>query len=148
MRLEVVLHGYDTPRTVLQRWVFPLQAALVVTWKIWDQLFSGLRQWRYLAGGAALGVLLLLNFVGGLGAATKDVQLQFVPPDAHAPIVQFLILYWPLIVMAVAVPLGGLTRSLAGCLAALFVGFLNPPPNLLQTPTMGATRFSSDSNRP
>ena len=124
VRLEVVL-GLTIPLALCSNaWVFPLQAALVVTWKIWDQLFSGLRQWRYLAGGAALGVLLLLNFVGGLGAATKHVQLQFVPPDAHAPIVQFLILYWPLIVVAVAVPLVGLTRSLAGCLAALFVGLL------------------------
>ena len=69
-------------------------------------------------------MLLLLSFLGGLGAATNHVQLQFVSSDGRASLAQFLILYWPLIVLTVAVPLAGVTRGLAGFLAALFLALL------------------------
>ena len=121
----VFLLGLTIPLALCSNaWVFPLQAALVLSWKIWDQLAFGNRDWRYLAAGAAFGTLLLLGFLGGLEATSKHLQLQFVSTDARAPLGQFLILYWPLIVLAVAVPLSGLTRSLAGFLAALFIALL------------------------
>jgi hypothetical protein len=104
--------------------VFPLQAALVGAWTLWDRRNSG--QWHLIApaAGAALGVILLLPFLAGLGAASGHMQMALVAGEEHAPIVQFLIVWWPLLVLALAVPLAGLTRSLAGFLAVLFLALL------------------------
>jgi hypothetical protein len=69
-------------------------------------------------------VLLLLPFLAGLGAASGHMQMALVTAEAHAPIVQFLMVWWPLLVLVVAVPLGGLMRSFAGFLAVLFLALL------------------------
>jgi hypothetical protein len=52
------------------------------------------------------------------------MQMALVSADAHAPIVQFLIVWWPLLVLVLAVPLAGLTRSFAGFLAVFFLALL------------------------
>ena len=123
-RLEFVL-GLTVPLTLCANaWVFPLQAALVGAWKIWDWRVSGHRDLRYLAGGAAIGVFLLLPFLAGLGAETNYMQLQFVSREAHTPIAQFLIVWWPLIALALAVPLVAKARSPAGFLTAMFLSLL------------------------
>jgi hypothetical protein len=117
-------------------WVFPLQAALVGAWTLWDRRNSG--HWHLLApaAGAAAGVLLLLPFLAGLGAGPATCKRRWVTSDAHAPIVQFLIVWWPLLVLAFAVPLAGQARSFAGFLTLLFlallifVEFFNAPDDL------------------
>ena len=111
-RLEFVL-GLTVPLALCcHAWVFPLQAALVGAWTLWDRRNSG--HWHLLApaAGAAAGVLLLLPFLAGLGAGAGYMQVALVTSDAHAPIVQFLIVWWPLLVLAFAVPLAGQARSL------------------------------------
>jgi hypothetical protein len=97
---------------------------LIGAWAIWDHRASG--QWgcRFLVVGAAAGVILLLPFLAGLAPVSNHMRLQFVTMNERAPLAQFLILFWPLIVLAVAVPIAGLTKSLAGFLAALFLGLL------------------------
>ena len=52
------------------------------------------------------------------------MHMALVTGEAHAPIVQFLMVWWPLLVLALAVPLAGLTRSFAGFLAVLFLALL------------------------
>jgi hypothetical protein len=47
-----------------------------------------------------------------------------VTPETHAPLVQFLIVWWPLLVLAGVVVLAGQLRSLAGFLAILFLTLL------------------------
>src|SRR5207344_1876544 len=59
-----------------------------------------------------------------LGAGAGYMQAALVTSDAHAPIVQFLIVWWPLLVLAFAVPLAGQARSFAGFLAVLFLALL------------------------
>jgi hypothetical protein len=123
-RLEFVL-GLTVSLTLCSNaWVFPLQAALVGSWKIWDRRALGHRDLRYLASGAAIGVFFQLPFLAGLSSATSYMKLQLVSLDAHTPIAQFLIVYWPLIALALAVPLVGQARSLAGFLAAFFLSLL------------------------
>jgi hypothetical protein len=123
-RLEFVL-GLTVPLALCcHAWVFPLQAALVGAWTLWDRRNSG--HWHLLApaAGAAAGVLLLLPFLAGLGAGAGYMQVALVTSDAHAPIVQFLIVWWPLLVLAFAVPLAGQARSFAGFLTLLFLALL------------------------
>jgi hypothetical protein len=123
-RLEFVL-GLTVPLALFcHAWVFPLQAALVGAWKLWDRRNSG--HWHLLApaAGAAVGVFLLLPFLAGLGAGAGYMQAALVTSDAHAPIVQFLIVWWPLLVLAFAVPLAGQARSFAGFLTVLFLALL------------------------
>jgi hypothetical protein len=123
-RLEVML-GLSVPLTICANaWVFPLQVALVAGWKAWDWLTSGRRDWLYLAAGAALGVLLLLAPLAGLGSETRHLRPHIVPAEARVPLVQFLMTYWPLLLLAALVPLAGLTRSLAGFFAIFFLGAL------------------------
>jgi hypothetical protein len=123
-RLEMVL-GLTLPLTLCSNaWVFPLQAALIGAWTIWNRRVSGQWNWYFLAIGAAAGVFLLLPFLAGFGPVSNHMRLQLVSLNERAPIAQFLMIFWPLIVLAVAVPIAGLTKSLAGFLAALFLGLL------------------------
>ena len=123
-RLEFLL-GLTLPLTLCSNaWAFPLQVALIGSWKIWDRRVSGHWELLFLASGVAIGVLVLLPYLAGLGSAVTYLRPQFVTSNERAPIGQFLIVFWPLIVLAVAVPLAGQARSLAGFLASLFLGLL------------------------
>jgi hypothetical protein len=123
-RLEFLL-GLSLPLTLCSNaWAFPLQAALIGSWTIWDRRVSGRWDLLFLASGVAIGVLVLLPYLAGLGAAVTYLRPQLVTVNERAPIAQFLMVFWPLIMLAVTVPIAGLTRSLAGFLAALFLGLL------------------------
>ena len=123
-RLEFLL-GLTLPLTLCSNaWAFPLQAALIGSWKIWDRRVSGHWELLFLASGVAIGVLVLLPYLAGLGSAVTYLRPQLVTMNERAPIAQFLIVFWPLIVLAVAVPLAGQARSFAGFLAAVFLGLL------------------------
>lgn len=123
-RLEFLL-GLSLPLTLCSNaWVLPLQAALIGSWKIWDRRVSGHWELLFLASGVAVGVFVLLPFIAGLASAADYLRPELVTLNERAPIAQFLIVFWPLIVLAVAVPLAGQARSLAGFLASLFLGLL------------------------
>ena len=55
----------------------------------------------------------LLPFLAGLSAATGHMQIEFVREAARTPVAQFLIVYWPLILLRFAVP-GRVYNPLAG----------------------------------
>ena len=52
------------------------------------------------------------------------MELQLVQPSHHAPLVQFLIVFWPLIVLALVAALAGQVGSLTGFLVAVFLALL------------------------
>ena len=52
------------------------------------------------------------------------MELRLVRGAQHAPLVQFLVVFWPLILLALAVPLAGQVKPLAGFLAAVFLALL------------------------
>jgi hypothetical protein len=52
------------------------------------------------------------------------MRLALVSAEAKTPFAQFLVVWWPLLVLALAVVLFGQRASLAGLLAALFVALL------------------------
>jgi len=92
-RLEFVL-GLSVPLALCSNaWVFPLQAALVGAWTLWDRRSSGTWDVRYLAAGAGAGVLLLLPFLAGISSETGYMHLAFVSPEAHTPFAQFLVVW-------------------------------------------------------
>jgi hypothetical protein len=123
-RLDFVA-GLTVPLTLCaSAWMLPLQAVLVGAWKMWTRRASGQWDLSYLMAGAGVGVLLLLPFLAGLAAATGQVELQLVRASQRAPFVQFLIVFWPLIVLALAVPLAGQVKPLTGFLAAVFLALL------------------------
>ena len=123
-RLDFVL-GLTAPLTICaSAWMLPLQALMVGTWKIWNWRASGQWDLRYLLFGVAVGVLLLLPFLAGFGSATGHMQLRLVRSAQHAPLAQFLIVFWPLILLAFAVPFAGKVKPLAGFLAAVYLALL------------------------
>ena len=123
-RLEFIL-GITVPLSLCSSaWTFPLQTALITAWKIWEGRASGEWNLRHLVGGVAIGVLVLLPFLAGLGAATGHMQLQLVAATARTPLSQFLIVFWPLIALALVVPMTARASPLAGFFAAVFLGLL------------------------
>ena len=123
-RLEFLL-GLSVPLTFCSNaWMFPLQAALVAAWTIYDRRNSGGWHLTFVAAGLGIGALLLLPFLAGIGASSGYMQLQLITSEQQTPVVQFLVVWWPLLVLALTVMLSGLSGSLAGMLAALFVALL------------------------
>lgn len=123
-RLDFIV-GLTVPLTLCaSAWMLPLQAALVGAWIVWMRRTSGQWDLRYLLAGAGAGLLLLLPFLAGLGAGTGHMELHLVHASQRAPLVQFLIVFWPLIVLALAVPLAGKVKPLAGFLGAVFLALL------------------------
>jgi len=67
-RLEFVL-GLSVPLALCSNaWVFPLQAALVGAWTLWDRRSSGTWDVRYLAAGAGAGCCSCFPFSPGSAA--------------------------------------------------------------------------------
>lgn len=123
-RLEALL-GATVPLAILcNAWVFPLQAALVGGWKLWDWRMRGRGDPLPMLGGAVGCIILLMPALAGLAAETGYAEPALVEADARTPIVQFLLMHWPLLVLAAAIPLAGLMRSLGAFFALLFLALL------------------------
>ena len=120
-RLDFVL-GVTVPLTICaSAWMLPLQAIIIGSWKAWERRASGNWDLYYLVAGAAIGLVLLLPFLAGIAGATGHMKLQLVQGREHTPLGQFLLVFWPLLVLALAVPLVPRVKPLAGFLAAVFL---------------------------
>jgi hypothetical protein len=123
-RLEFVL-GLTVPLTLCaSAWSLPLQVALVGAWAVWQRRLTGHWSLRNLSIGAATGTFLLLPFLGGLAAATGHMAMELVGKADHTPVAQFLVVFWPLLLLALLVPMAGRVNPLVGMLAAVFLGLL------------------------
>jgi hypothetical protein len=123
-RLEFVM-GFSVPLTICANaWVFPLQAILVGSWKLWDIGAAPLRHLRYCLAGAAAGLALILPFLAGFAEHGHPIVLTRVLPGEHSPWAQFLIVHWPLIIVGALAPFAGRNRSLALRFAAVFLPLL------------------------
>jgi hypothetical protein len=123
-QLEFLL-GASVPLTIVSNaWVFPLQAILVGSWKLWDIGGTSLREFRYSAAGAAAGLIAILPFLAGFAVHGHGISLTRVEADQHSPYLQFLLLHWPLILTGLLAPLAGRYRALALRFAAIFIPLL------------------------
>ena len=128
-RLEFIL-GLSVPLVLCSNaWVFPPQAALVGAWTVWVRQNSGTWDVRYLAAGAGAGVLLLLPFLAGISSETGYMHLAFVSPEAHTPFAQFLVVWWPFLVLLLAVVLFARRVSFAGFLWRRSLSRFSPSAN-------------------
>lgn len=119
--LEVLL-GLTVPLTLsANAWVLPLQAILVGAWTLWDRGIPRPRDLRFLAAGAAAGVVLLLPFLVGFAGSGRPVTLTRVLAGERTPLAQFLIVHWPLLLAALLAPVVGRRRSLAMLFVTIFV---------------------------
>ena len=66
-------------------------------------------------------MLLLLPFLAGISSETGYMHLAFVSPEAHTPLAQFLVVWWPFLVLVLVVVLFARRVSFAGFLATMFV---------------------------
>jgi len=123
-RLEFLL-GLTLPLTICSNaWVFPLQAVLVGTWKLWDIGTTPLRQWGSSLAGLAAGMALILPFLAGFALHGHPIALTRVLPDEHSPWFQFLIVHWPLMAVAALAPFAGKYSSQALRFALIFLPLL------------------------
>ncbi len=123
-QLEFLL-GLSVPMTICSNaWVFPLQAILAGSWKLWDIGSAPLRELRYCLAGLAAGMVLILPFLAGFALDGHPIRLVRVLADQHSPWAQFLVVHWPLILVAILAPLAGRYRGLALRFAAIFIPLL------------------------
>jgi hypothetical protein len=64
------------------------------------------------------------RLLAGISSETGYMHLAFVSPEAHTPFAQFLVVWWPFLVLVLAVVLFGRRVSFAGFLATIFVALL------------------------
>jgi len=123
-QLEFLL-GLSVPMTICSNaWVLPLQAILIGSWKLWDLGGRPLRELRYSLAGLAAGLVLILPFLAGFAADGHPIKLVRVLADQHSPWAQFLIIFWPLILVAILASVAGRHRGLALRFAAIFIPLL------------------------
>jgi uncharacterized membrane protein len=123
-RYEFLL-GLSVPLTLCSNaWVFPLQGVLVGAWKLWDGGIPRPRELAFLAAGAALGLVLLAPFLAGFAIHGHGMQLTRVLSEQRTPLAQFLLLHWPLLLLAALAPFAGRQAPLALLFAAVFVPLL------------------------
>jgi hypothetical protein len=123
-RLEAVL-GFTVPLVIVSNaWVFPFQAALIGGWKLWDWGLNGRREVIPLLAGAGAGTILLLPALAGMAAETGYARTALVSAEARTPVAQFLLMHWPLILLAAFLPLAGLARSLGTYFGVAFLVLL------------------------
>lgn len=58
------------------------------------------------------------SFLAGISSETGYMHLAFVSPEAHTPLAQFLVVWWPFLVLALVVVLFARRVSFAGFLAS------------------------------
>ncbi|HYV89676.1 MAG TPA: DUF2298 domain-containing protein [Candidatus Polarisedimenticolia bacterium] len=123
-QLEFLL-GASVPLTICANaWVFPLQAILVGSWKLWDIGTAPLRELRFSITGFAAGLIAILPFLAGFAIHGHGISLVRVQPGQHSPWLQFLLLHWPLILAGLLAPFAGRQRGLALRFAAIFLPLL------------------------
>ena len=123
-QLEFLL-GASVPLTICSNaWVFPLQAILVGSWKLWDVGTAPLRALRFSIAGFAAALVAILPFLAGFAIHGHGISLTRVQPGQHSPWLQFLLLHWPLILAALLAPFAGRQRGLALRFAAIFLPLL------------------------
>jgi hypothetical protein len=123
-QLEFLL-GASVPLTICSNaWVFPLQAILVGSWKLWDVGSQPLRELRFSIAGFAAGLIAILPFLAGFAIHGHGISLTRVQSGQHTPWLQFLLLHWPLILTALLAPFAGRQRGLALRFAAIFLPLL------------------------
>lgn len=90
-------------------WVFPLHALLVGSWALWQMWFA--RDDRaaltllipLVAGGVAM-LILLLPFLVGFTQRSLQTGFAWVQPHQHAPLISFLVLHGPALVLLALTP--------------------------------------------
>lgn len=106
-RLHTALIGLTVPATIATNtWVFPLQALLVGGWALWRHRGGAASttkapgtDWAALIAGGAAGFLLLYPFLVGFANRSLATPLRWVSAMDHTPALQFLTLYWPLLLL-------------------------------------------------
>jgi hypothetical protein len=123
-RLALVI-GATLPFTLAANaWVFPLHGVLVACWALWQSASPRPVSWRALAAGVALGTGLILPFLAGFVVDGHGIALTRVASGERTPALQFLLLFWPLLLAGLLWPLAGRNRGLALLLATSFLALL------------------------
>jgi len=85
-------------------WVYPLQTALVVSWLGWRYWRSRkenhpltVSSWPVLIASGFAGFVFLYPFLAGIGTHGISTPLKMV--DYHSPLIPFIALWWPLLVL-------------------------------------------------
>lgn len=140
---------------VTNTWVFPLQALLVMGWMTWRLVTSAalpllldkLRallpgqstiaqnsptdsniqplSWRAIVIGGGLGFLFIYPFLQAFSGNAVPTPFKLVTSDQHSPLLQFLVLHWPLLLLAAIAAMISEHRRLALMFALVFVTLLS-----------------------
>lgn len=84
---------------ITNAWTFPLQAALVGTWLIFQHATRRSLDWSVLIVAGAASVLLIYPHLRGFAIQSLDFKtgISLVPDQEHTPWALGLVLHWPLL---------------------------------------------------
>ncbi|MBS1143288.1 MAG: hypothetical protein H6R14_694 [Proteobacteria bacterium] len=105
-------------------WTFPLQVALVLGWIAWRYLNGRPPLWKALLLGGLGGFLLLYPFLSGFANKALATPIRLISPEDHTPLVQFLAVHWPLMLLAALGLWQKENRRLALLFSVIFLGLL------------------------
>lgn len=105
-KLQVLLALSVPAAIATNTWVFPLQAVLVGGWALWRQWLGRCESrlvpdWPALFAGGIGGLLVLYPFLSGFAARSSPTPLRWVTAQDMTPLLPFLALVWPLLILMV-----------------------------------------------
>lgn len=116
---------FTVPMTITTNtWVFPLQAILVLSWMAWRWLNGNPPDLRAVIIGGGLGFLLIYPFLQSFAGNAVPTPIKLVQGDLHSPLLQFLALHWPLLMLALIGLFLPSQRRIAALFALVFLGLL------------------------
>ncbi|WP_432723509.1 DUF2298 domain-containing protein [Jeongeupia wiesaeckerbachi] len=125
-RINTALIGLTVPVTIATNtWVFPLQALLVAGWAAWrhrraqpidETADPAITQapgtdWPALIAGGTAALLLLYPFLAGFASKSLATPIRLVATLDHTPLLQYLTLQWPLLLLIVLGLVAGASQA-------------------------------------
>jgi hypothetical protein len=150
-RQRGVLHGLlaaTVPLALIgNTWVFPLQAVLVLGWFVYRTAAGEREHWLGGFLGAAAATALAYPFLSTflLQPAVHMTALEMTRGSDHATLVEWLSVFWPVVILLALAPLGRERRGLAIYLAVTWAALLVATEVFFNHDVNGATwaRFNS-----
>ncbi len=122
--LQAVLAATLPLTLITNTWVFPLQAALLLSWLIHRYARRAPPDWPALLLGGGGALLLAYPFISQFAMQALAAPIRWVTPADHTPLNRYLAIHWPALLLLALAALQMRRRRYPLLLVTLFAGLL------------------------